>query len=56
MIGDKSKFTAVSNRLNYHMTRISEDKNVRRALTYDLFLSDLTDMGNKLDESQKILL
>ena len=56
MIGDKSKFTAVSNRLNYHMARINEDKNVRRALTYDLFLSDLNDMGNKLDESQKILL
>lgn len=56
MIGDRSKFTAVSNRLNYHMSRINEDKNVRRALTYDLFLSDLVDMGNKLDESQKILL
>ena len=37
------------------MARINEDKNVLRALTFDMFLSDLFDMQKKLDESQKIL-
>jgi dynein heavy chain len=45
MIGDRNKFQAVTNRLNYHMNRINDDKNVRKALTYDLFLNDLNDMA-----------
>jgi hypothetical protein len=33
------------------MNRINDDKNVLRALTYDMFLNDLFEMQKKLDES-----
>lgn len=38
------------------MSRINEDKNVKRALLFEGFYNDLHEMTKKLDESQKILL
>jgi dynein heavy chain, axonemal len=55
LVGDISKFQAVNQRLSYHMNRLFEDKNVKRALCVEGFLSDLNDMSRKLDDSQKIL-
>lgn len=37
------------------MGRMWEDKNCIRALNYDDFLTDLSDMAASLDASQKIL-
>ena len=55
LIGDISKFQAVNSRLSYHMGRIYEDKNVKKALCVENFHADLMDMWKKLEESQKIL-
>lgn len=38
------------------MQRLFDTKNIRKSLTYEGFMSDLTDISKKLDESQKILL
>jgi len=46
---------AVNTRLSFHMQRMHEDMNAKRALIVPDFLQDLHDMSRKLDESQKIL-
>lgn len=46
---------AVNTRLSFHMQRMFEDRNAKRALIVVDFLNDLYDMSKKLDESQKIL-
>jgi hypothetical protein len=42
---------AVNTRLSFHMQRMYEDKNAKRALIVSDFLTDLYDMSKKLDES-----
>jgi dynein heavy chain len=36
-MGDINKFAAINSQLSGHMNRIFEDKNVKRALTYEGF-------------------
>lgn len=55
LMGDLNKFAAINSALSQHMNRMFEDKNVRRALSYEGFYSELTLMNQRLDESQKIL-
>lgn len=41
LVGDISKFQAVHQRLAYHMNRLQEDRNCKRALCVEGFLVDL---------------
>lgn len=51
LMGDLNKFASINVQLSGHMNRIFEDKNVKRALTYEGFFNELVIINQKLDES-----